>query len=442
MNVIVEDINSVKKKINIELPPELVSAEMEDAFKKLQKTAKLKGFRPGKAPRSVVERVYQKDVAADVTSKLIQDSVFKAIENAGLKIVAPPEINPPELENNKPYAYAATVEIYPEINALEFKGLALKRTQYEAGDNQIDVQLKMIQKNMATQQPVEMERPVQMDDFVLIHYEGFKDGQPFDETRRTENYTLKIGAGTIAKAFDDEILGMKPGEQKEFSMTFPEDYFNPKLAGLTLSFKVELIQIREEVLSEINDEFAKKLGNYNSLDEVKAIIRENLESGIVKRVEQELNEQIFQALIERTDFQVPDAMINMELDNIIAETEQSLNYQNMSLENLGMTRETLAERYRDTAEKQVRRHLILDKIIDQEKLDLTDEEMEKGFQDMAKTVNQPVEQIKQFYIQNADKKIYFKQTLLEKKALSLIIENSTIEDVKPPEASSPLNDGE
>jgi trigger factor len=442
MNVIVEDINSVKKKINIELPPELVSAEMEDAFKKLQKTAKLKGFRPGKAPRSVVERVYQKDVAADVTSKLIQDSVFKAIENAGLKIVAPPEINPTELENNKPYAYAATVEIYPEINELEFKGLSLKRTLYEAGDNQIEVQLKMIQKNMATQQNVEMERPVQVDDFVLIHYEGFKDGKPFDETRRTENFTLKIGAGTIAKGFDDELLGMKPGEQKEFSISFPDDYFNPKLSGLTLSFKVELIQIREEILPEINDEFSKKLGNYNNLDEVKAILRENLESGIVKRVEQELNEQIFQALIEKSDFQVPDAMINMELENIIAETEQSLHYQNMSLENLGMTRETLAERYRDTAEKQVRRHLILDKIIDQEKLDLTDEEMEKGFQDMAKTVNQPLEQIKQFYVQNADKKIYFKQTLLEKKALSLIIENSAIEDVMPPEASIPSNDGE
>jgi trigger factor len=430
MNVIVEDISSVKKKINIELPPELVTKEVDDAFKKLQKTAKLKGFRPGKAPRSVLERVYQKDVAADVASKLIQDSVFKAIENAGLKIVAPPEINPPELENNKPYAYFASVETYPEINDLEFKGISLKKTLYEVGEKDIDLQLKMIQKNLASQKPIENERLVQMDDFVLIHYEGFKDDQPFSETQRTENFTMKIGAGTIAKEFDDQLLGMRTGDQKNIVVTFPDDYFNPKLAGFTISFKVELVQIREEVLPEINDDFAKRLGNYDTLDEVKNIIRQNIEAGNTKRTEQELNEQIFQFLLEKTEFQVPDAMVNMELDNIISETEQSLNYQNMSLENLGMTRETLADRYRDTAEKQVRRHLVLDKIIDQEKLDLTDDEMEKGFQDMSATVNQPVEQIKQFYAQSADKKLFFKQTLLEKKALSLIILNSTIEEVK------------
>ncbi|MBU4317136.1 MAG: trigger factor [Proteobacteria bacterium] len=442
MNVIVEDISAVKKKINIELPQELVAGEMNDAFKKLQKTAKLKGFRPGKAPRAVLERVYQKDVAADVASKLIQESVFKAIENAGLKIVAQPEINPPDLENNKPYAYSASVEIYPEIQDVEFKGFSLKKTLYEAGDQQIELQLKMVQKNMASQKPIENERPVQADDFVLIHYEGFKDDKPFEETLRTENFTLKVGAGTIAKEFDDQLLGMKAGEQKDFVVAFPEDYFNPKLAGLSISFKVELTQIREEILPEINDEFARKLGKYETLDEVKSIIRQNIESGNEKRTEQELNEQIFQALMDQAEFQVPDALINMELENIIAETEQSLSYQNMSLEHLGMTRETLGVRYRDTAEKQVRRHLILDKIIDQEKLDLTDDEMDKGMVDMAESVNQNVEQIKQFYSQNPDKKLYFKQTILEKKALSLIIENSIIEDVKPPEDPISENTGD
>ncbi|MBU4001513.1 MAG: trigger factor, partial [Proteobacteria bacterium] len=173
-----------------------------------------------------------------------------------------------------------------------------------------------------------------------------------------------------------------------------------------------------------------------------SIIRQNIESGNAKRTEQELNEQIFQALMDQAEFQVPDALINMELENIIAETEQSLSYQNMSLEHLGMTRETLGVRYRDTAEKQVRRHLILDKIIDQEKLDLTDDEMDKGMVDMAESVNQNVEQIKQFYSQNPDKKLYFKQTILEKKALSLIIENSIIEDVKPPEDPISENTGD
>ena len=433
MKVIVEDVSTVKKTLHIELPEEEVTSQINDAYKNLKKTAKVKGFRPGKAPRSVLERIYKEDVNADVASKLIQDSVFKAIEEAKLNIIAPPKIDPPQLADKKPYAYDAEVEIRPEIENLDFKGLSLKKTVYEVGENEIEMQLKMVQKNLASQNPIEDERPVQKDDFVLITYEGFKDGQPFAETQKTENFTLKIGEGTISTDFDAQIEGMKIGETKTFEVTFPEDYFNEKLAGLTISFAVELLQIREEVLPPLDDELAKKLGQYQTLDEVKTAIRDNLESGYKQRIEQEMNEQIFQALIEKSEFEVPDTMIDMELDGIISETEQSLSYQNMGLEDIGMTRETLSERYRDTAEKQVRRHLILDKIINQEKLELSDDEFEAGLAEMAQTVNQPLENIKQFYTQNQDKKEYFKHTLLEKKALSLIIENSTVENVKPEE---------
>ena len=431
MKVIVEDVSSVKKTLHIEVPEDTVTNEINNAYKDLKKTAKVKGFRPGKAPRSVLERIYKNDINADVASKLIQDSVFKAIEDAKLNIIAPPKIDPPDLEDKKSYAYDASVEIRPEIEDLDFKGLALKKTVYEVGENEIEMQLKMIQKNLATQQPVEENRPAQNDDFVMIHYEGFKDGAPFVETQRTENFTLKIGTGTISDDFDAQLVGMKVDDIKEFEVTFPEDYFNEKLAGLTIMFKVELVQIREEILPDIDDELAKKLGQYESIEDVKKAIRDNLENGYKQKSEQEINEQIFQALIEKSEFEVPDTMIDMELDGIIAETEQSLSYQNMSMEDLGMTREGLAERYRDTAEKQVRRHLLLDKIVTQEDLDLSDDEFNEGLAEMAKTVNQPVEVLQQFYQQNQDKKEYFKHTLLEKKAISLIIDNSTVENVKP-----------
>ena len=436
MKVIVEDVNTVKKTLHIEVPEDTVTGEIDKAYKDLKKTAKVKGFRPGKAPRSVLERVYKNDVNADVASKLIQDSVFKAIEEAKLNIIAPPKIDPPELEDKKSYAYDASVEIRPEIQDLDFKGLSLKKTIYEVGENEIEMQLNMVRKNLATQQPVEENRPVQNDDFVLIHYEGFKDGEPFNETQRTENYTLKVGTGTILDDFDTQLVGMNVGETKDITVTFPEDYFNEKLANLTITFNVELVQIREEILPEIDDELAKRLGQYQTIDDVKKAIRDNLESGYKQRSEQEINEQIFQELIEKSDFEVPDTMIDMELEGIISETEQSLSYQNMSMEDIGMTREDLSERYRDTAEKQVRRHLLLDKIITQESLELTDEEFSAGVEEMAKSVNQPVESIKQFYEQNQDKKEYFKHTLLEKKAISLIIENGTVENVTPEAADA------
>ena len=431
MKVIVEDISTVKKTLHIELPAEKVSGELDDAYAELKKTAKIKGFRPGKAPTSMIKRVYQKDVEADVTSKLIQESIFKAIEDNHIKIIAPPRIDPPELKKDQPYSYDATVEIYPEIQNIDFKGLPLKKTIHVAGENEVELQLKMIQKNMAVQKPIDDQRPVQADDFVLIHYEGFKDGQPFDETKRTENFTLKIGAGTILKEFDDQLIGMKTGDTREITVTFPADYFNPKLAGLTIAFNVELVQIREEVLPEINDDFAAKLGPYTTLDEVKALIRKNLESGYNRRSEQELNEQIFQALIEKTKFEVPDALIDMELNSIMAEAEQSLSYQNMTFEQLGMTKESFSDKYRDTAEKQVRRHLILNHIIEQEKLELTDDEFDSGVAEMAENVNQPADDIKRFYTQNPDKKENFTHTLLEKKAISLIISSSNVENVQP-----------
>ncbi len=429
MKFTVEDQSAVKKIVHVEIPEEAVTAELDKAYKELKKTAKVKGFRPGKAPRSVLESMYKQDVNSDVTQKLIQESVFKAIEDAELKIVAPPKIDPPVLEANKPYLYDAAVEIYPEIEDIDFKGLSLTKKKYEAGDKEVDAQLKMIQKNFTTQNPVEEDRPLGEGDFALIDYEGFKDGKPYAETQKTENFTLKIGDAIILKEFDDELIGMKAGASKEFTVTFPEDYFNPNLANLTLSFQVTLNQIREEMIPDMDDELAKKVGQYESLDELKKLIQENVQDGYNRRSEQEINEQIFSALIEKTEFEVPDAMVEMELDGIVAETEQSLRYQNMSMEDIGMTREIISEKYRDVAEKQVRRHLILNKIMDQEKLELSDEDLDKAYEDMAQTVSQPVEEIKKFYDQNPGKLDIFKHTLLEKQALSLIISSSDVSEV-------------
>lgn len=431
MKVTVEDVSSVKKIVHVEIPEETVAGELESAYRELKKTAKIKGFRPGKAPKSVLERMYKKDVHMDVTSKLIQDSIFSAIKEADLNIVAPPKVDPGELEEKKDYKYNATVEINPEIEDIDFKGLSLKRTLYKVSDREIEMQLNLIRGNLATQKSVEEDRPVQEKDFVLIDYEGFKDGKPFEETKKTENFTLKIGDGTISKDFDDQLIGMKQGDSREITVSFPEDYFNPAMAGQTILFKVTLHQIREEILPDIDDELAKKIGEYQTLDELKDAIRENMQKGYEQRSEQEINEQIFSSLLEKTDFEVPDALTDMELDGIISDTEQRLKYQNMTMEELGFTREGLAEKYRETAEKQVRRHLILSKLIDQEKLEISDEDLEKGLQEMADTVRQPLEEIKRYYEQNPERMDFFKHTLLEKQVLRLIIDNSDVTEVEP-----------
>jgi trigger factor len=431
MQVTVEDLSSVKKMLHIEIPQDEVVRELDTAYQQLKMKAKIKGFRPGKAPRSVLERLFKKDVHADVSSRLIRESFLDAIKKTDLKIVGNPQVDPPELNEKEPYTFDATVEVNPEIEDIDFKEIKLKQTNYQVSDEEVEIQVKTLQKNLAQIEPIKGERPLKADDYALIDYEGFQEGRPFTETQKTENFTLKIGSGQISKDFDDALIGMMPGENKEIKVKFPEDYPNPKLANLEIDFQATLHEIKQEVLPEIDDEMAKKLGDYQTLDELKSTITDNLKQGYTKRVEQELNEQIFKTLLAKYEFEVPQAMIEYELEAIIDETERSFAYRNMTLEQMGLSKESLSEKYRDTAESQVKRHLILNKIIEQENLILSDEELESGLKELSQNMNQPLEEIKQYYQQNKDKLEYFRHTLLEKRAIKLIMESSKIEEVEP-----------
>ena len=427
----VEDVSSVKKTLHIEIPQEEVVQELDKAYNQLKKSAKVKGFRPGKVPRAVLERMFKKDVHADVSSRLIQSSFINAIKQTELKIVGHPELDPPELAADSAFKYEATFEITPDIDDIDYKGLELQRTLYAPGDDEVDVQLKALQKSMAQQEKITEDRPAQTDDFVLIDLEGTQDGEPVAEFTKTDNFSLQLGKAVISEDVDNQIIGMRPGDSKTFSTTFDKDFPNEKLAGIDITFNVVLNEIRQEILPPINDAMAKKAGPYKTLDELKEVILDNIKQGYEKRKEQELNEQIFKELIARTAFEVPDAMVEMELQGIIEEAERSFAYRNTSLEEMGLSRETIAEKYRDTAIRQVKRHLILGKIIEQEKLELDDQELESGLKEMSQNFNQPLEGIKQYYDQNKDKLDLFKHTLLEKKAIKLILDSSRIKDVKP-----------
>ncbi len=431
MQVTVDDVTSIKKIMHVEINEDKVIQEINDAYKLLKKTAKIKGFRPGKTPRSVLERMFKKDVHNDVSAKLLQDSFMEAIKKTDLNVVGNPTIDSQQFDEKGSFKYDVTLEVKPEIKNFDFKGLTLQKTLYKVTDEEIDAQLQMLQKNLARQHPILEDRVVQENDFVLIDYEGFKDAKPFSETQKTENITMKIGGGYILKSFDEKLIGMKPGDIREITINFPEDYFNKNLASQEITFKVKLHEIRKEVLPEIDDEFAKQFGQYEKLEDLKNAITDNLNQGYAKRVEQELNEQIFGALLKNSEFEIPESLVDYELEEIVQEAEKSFTYYNKSMEDLGLSRESLSEKYRDTAEKKVRRHFLLDKIIKQENITLTDEELEDGFKEMAQTVDQSEDEVKNYYQQNKDKVEFFKRALLEKKAIKLIIEHSNIEEVEP-----------
>ncbi len=438
MQITVEDVSAVKKKIHVEIPKETVAGEINAAYQKIKNTAKIKGYRPGKAPRSVLERLFSKDVHAEVAGTLIQTSLIEAVKEKDLPFLGTPQIDTPELDPDGPFKYNATVEVKPELGGVDFAGIQLTRKTYQTSEEEIENQINLLRNQLAQFQPIGETRPAAEGDYVIIDYEGFKDGQPFAETEKTIDYNLKIGQNTIAEDFDKALVGMNPGETKEFDIDFPVTYHNAKLAGQRISFQVHLKEIREQILPELDAEFASSLGDYASIDEVKKEIRVNLQAGYDKRSEQELHEQIFEKLIPEP-FEVPDTLVQYELDDIIYETEMRFSRNNMKLEDVGLTRDKLETEYRDVAKKQVRRHLLLSKIIEQENLEVGDEELNAEFEKLADTLKQPVDIIKQYYQSSPEKLDGFKHALLEKKAIDLIIEKAEVESVEA-QAVEPATD--
>ncbi len=430
MKVDVQDLSTVKKVLNVEIPEADVTRELDKSYKTLKKNVKVKGFRQGKVPLSLLERRFGKDVHAEVTGQLIQDSYVEALREVGLIPLAEPLVDPPELEKGQPYIYSATIEVQPPIDDLNVKGLKLTKRVHKVGDEEVDAQVKMLQKNQAQLKSIEEDRPIEHGDYILIDYEGFKDGEPFAPTGKTENFIVEVGSGRILEDFDQELVGMRPNETKEFPMHFPADYFNKELADLDITFTVTVKEIKEEVLPDIDDEFAKDLGEYQTLTELREAISKQLGRRYETQSERALRTDIVDTLIGQQDFELPEVLVKHELSALVRETNDALSYRGMSLEDTGQTEEGLSKRYHPEAEKRVREYLLLQKVIDQEGLALTDEMLEQGYNELAEVMNQTVETIKQFH--NVHKESYevFNQKTLEKEAVKFIIENGTIETIE------------
>ncbi len=441
MQVTVEDVSSVKKKIHIEIPREEVSKELDSAYSDLKKKAKIKGYRPGKVPRSVLERLFRKDVHSDVIQTLVQGSFPKALKETDLDVIDTSAIDTPELDPEADFKYNATVELKPTLPEVDFKGLEIKKTAYTVSQGEIDAQVEMLRKHLAEYPAITEGRPAEEGDYITIDYEGFKDGQPFPPAAATENHAIKIGENAFTEGFDEGLAGMRPGETREITVTFPENHSNGDLAGREIMFRVTLKEIKQEVLPPVDDEFAKKFGKFETLADLHAEIENNLRQGYDKRSNQEMQEQIFSKLLE-AEFEVPDVLVRFELDEIARDTEQRFAQNGLSMEQLGLTREILDQQYRPIAEQQARRHLLLNKIIEQESLDVTEEELDAEYAKVSEMIGQPLDFIKKFYKENPGKQDGFKIALLEKKAVDLIINHATVETVEPEDNEPAATDGE
>ncbi len=399
MKANVEEISSIKKKVLIEIPEDQVNKEVESFYKDLGKKAKIKGFRPGKIPRNILERYFKDYVKSEVVQKLIQDTYPQALSETDLQPVSPPVIDPGEFENGKSFQYSAVIEVKPDIKLGGYTGLKIEGKKEEVKDEEVEERLKALQNLHANLKTISEARPIQAGDYVIVDYEASMGGKPL-EGGKAIDFTLEVGSGQFIPALEEKLIGLKPEEEKEIEVSFPQDYGYQKWAGKTISFHVKIKEIKEKILPPLDDEFAKDLGDYSSFEELKAKLKGEIEKEKALTLERQLKEKLVDQLLEANPFEVPEGLVEEQAKTMVSDTKLRLAAQGVVLKNLGVSEEKLQEDYKAMAQKQVRTFLILDKIAGQEGIAVTDEEAEDRLKEMSERMHQKFDVLKRYYEKN------------------------------------------
>jgi trigger factor len=426
MNVKIEDISSVKKKLSFEVPAQQVTEQIGKAYQKIGKTAKIKGFRPGKVPQAMLEKYYAAQMEEQVLTRLINDTYFKALVDHKIAAIADPEImeNSP-LEKGKDFSFEALVEVRPEVVAKDYTGLALQKEMAVFDEQVIEARLEELRTSRAELQVSEAET-VGLGDFAIIDFEGFVDGVPF-QGGKAEGHQLELGSGSFIPGFEDQVVGMRRGEEKEIAVTFPENYGNKDLAGQPAIFRVVLQEIKTKVAPELDEEFAKGFG-LESVAELKEKLTESHRTQETNRIEGDLRERLVSALIERNPIEVPETMVKSQLEYMLGNVKQRMQSQGLSMEMLGMNETSFGQMYRDTAVQQVQGSLILGAVARQEQIQVEPAEIDGKLQEIATMANAPLEAVKKYYASEENRRGLLAQ-IVEEKAVRFLLDRAVVQEV-------------
>lgn len=408
--------------LTVEVDAETFKTALDDAFKKVVKQVSIPGFRKGKIPRGLfeqrfgVEALYQ-----DALDILLPVEYPKAVEEAGIEPVDRPEIDVEKIEKGESLIFTAKVTVKPEVKLGDYKGLGIEKDDTAVTDEDVQNELKTLQERQA-ELVVKEEGAVEEGNTVVLDFEGFVDGEAF-EGGKAENYSLEVGSGFIP-GFEDQLVGLEAGAEKDVEVTFPEEYHAEELAGKPAVFKVKIHEIKAKELPELDDEFAKDIDEeVETLAELTEKTKKRLEEAKENEADAKLREELVLKASENAEIDVPQAMVDTELDRMLKEFEQRLQMQGMNLELYtqfsGQDEAALKEQMKEDAEKRVKSNLTLEAIAKAENLEVSDEEVDAELTKMAEAYNMPVENIKQA-IGSTDA---MKEDLKVRKAIDFLVEN-------------------
>lgn len=386
--------------LTIEVDAERVDQALDRAFKKVVNQVNVPGFRKGKVPRPIFEQRFGvESLYQDALDILLPEAYGEAVDEAGIEPVDRPEVDIEQIEKGKSLVFKATVTVKPETKLGQYKGLEIEEKDFSVSEESIEAELKKMQEQQGQLVVVE-DGELQNGDHAIIDFEGFKDGEPF-EGGKGEKFDLEIGSGTFIPGFEEQLVGMKPGDEKEIEVTFPEEYHAEHLAGQPVTFKVKLNEIKRLNLPEIDDEFVKDVSEFDTLEELKADIKNRLEEKAKQDEENYKRESVVEKASENATIDLPEVMISHEIDHMLQELEQRLQMQGMNLDIYyqfsGLNEEALREQFKEDAEKRIRTRLTLEAIAEAENIEVTDEDLDEELKKIAEMYSREVDEIRSIF---------------------------------------------
>ena len=424
-------VEKTEKNNELKLSFVVEAEKFEEAIQKVYaKSARyfnIPGFRKGKAPYKIVEKQYGAQIFyEDAFNEVVPEIYEKELNDAGIIAVSRPEIDITQMEKGKDLIFTAIVQTKPEVKLGKYKGIELKKVEYTVEDEDINHELGHMQERNARLVNVE-DRAVEANDTTVIDFEGFVDGVAFDGGK-AEGHELVIGSNTFIPGFEDQIIGMNIDEERDINVTFPEEYFSKELAGKPAVFKVKLHEIKKKELPELDDEFAKDVSEFDTLEELKNSIKEKIETQNASKAKYEIEEEALKTVCDDVEVEIPSGMIETETDNMLKEIEQRLMYQGVNLEQyLQMVNKTEGEmrkELKEQAERQVKVKLVIEAIIVAEKIEAPEEDVKAKLEEMAAMYGNKAEELEK----NESLVKYIEETVKSEKAIAFIVDNAKLKN--------------
>jgi len=435
----IEDLSDVRKKVTFEIPQDKVRDTIDAQYRDLKKAVQIKGFRKGKVPMEILRSYFKEKVEADTARKLIEETFQPGLDEKAIIPVSVLKMDQEDFEADKPFKYWAEIEVPPKIEVKDYKGLTLKKYRREISEQQVDERLQALRERNAKLAPVPESRGAGDGDHLVVDIVAEADESEIPALT-VSDYHIEMGRNFYLPDFDAKLEGMKLDENRTITLELPEDFPRKNIAGKTVVFKVTLKDAKERILPELDDEFAKDLGEFATMEELKEEIRQDLRRMIESQSKREMENQILDRIIEHNEFEVPESMVQSRVDGILNQSLQRLAAAGVDTRKVPAPSEAQREQMRPSAVRAVKAGLLLKAMSDQEHIEVTDEEFQAGIEERAQQLGVTADYLKDEF-DKGNLLEDFRAALLQEKVYEFLQEQAEITEEEPP-AEEPASDPE